>query len=156
MMRAIHDRNLWSGVLFVVVGVSFAVGALSYRMGESARPGPGYFPFGLGVLLALVGAVVAGRALLSRSRDPAEHIGGMVWRPLLIVVGSIVLFAALLPRLGMAIALPVLVVSISLAGDEFHWKGVLASALVLTVGAWAVFIQGLDLVIQLWPPFLEG
>lgn len=155
-MRALHDRNLWSGLMFVAVGIGFAIGALDYRMGESARPGPGYFPFGLGVLLALVGAAVALRALLARSRDPQEQVGAFAWRPLLIVVGSVVLFAVTLTRLGMALALPMLVIAVSLAGDEFRWRGVLISAVVLTIGSWAVFIKGLGLIIPVWPDFLVG
>ena len=155
-MRAMHDRNLWSGLMFVAVGLGFAIGALDYRMGESARPGPGYFPFGLGVLLALIGAVVALRALLVRTRSEEDRLEPVSWRPLVVVVGSIVVFAALLPRLGMALALPLLVLSISLAGDEFRWKGVLISAVVLTVGSWAVFIEGLGLIIPVWPTFITG
>ena len=35
----------------IVVGIAFAWGATLYNFGTSARPGPGYFPFGLGILL---------------------------------------------------------------------------------------------------------
>ena len=57
-MRIRSQVDFWSGVVFLVVGVAFAVGSTEYRMGTSARPGPGYFPLGLGVLLALVGLIV--------------------------------------------------------------------------------------------------
>ena len=55
--------------------------------------------------------------------------------------------------LGLLFAVPVLIVSTSLAGDEFHWKGVLASAVVLTAAAWGIFVLGLKLTIPVWPWF---
>ena len=60
----------------------------------------------------------------------------------------------MLPPLGMAIALPVLVIVSALAGDEFHWGEAILNAAVLTIGSWAVFIKGLNLTIPLWPSFL--
>ena len=49
-------RDFWSGLMFLVTGAAFAWGATIYSFGNSARPGPGYFPFGLGILLAILGA----------------------------------------------------------------------------------------------------
>ena len=49
-MQIKNQKDFWSGLMFVGVGVAFAVGSLDYSFGNSARPGPGYFPFGLGVL----------------------------------------------------------------------------------------------------------
>jgi hypothetical protein len=59
-----------------------------------------------------------------------------------------------LEPLGMALSVPLLIVLTSLAGDEFHWKGVLVNAVVLTVFSWLIFIVGLKLTIPLWPAFL--
>ena len=139
--------------MFVVVGVGFAWGALNYSFGSSARPGPAYFPFGLGVLLAVLGAFTLFESLTIETED-GEPIGAIAWKPLLIIVGSIALFGALLPWLGMFIALPVLIVTSALAGDEFHWGEALANAAVLTIGSWAIFIYGLNLIIPLWPSFI--
>ena len=43
------EKDFWSGLMFMVVGVAFAWGATNYSFGSSARPGPAYFPFGLAV-----------------------------------------------------------------------------------------------------------
>jgi hypothetical protein len=147
------QQDFWSGLMFVAVGVAFAWGALNYSFGSSARPGPAYFPFGLGVLLAILGALTLFEALTIETED-GEPIGAVAWKPLLIIVGSIALFGFLLPRLGMFIALPILIVTSALAGDEFHWGEALANAVVLTVGSWAIFIYGLSLIIPLWPAFV--
>ena len=47
-MKIKSQKDFWSGLMFIVVGIGFAWGATNYSFGSSARPGPGYFPFGLG------------------------------------------------------------------------------------------------------------
>ncbi|WP_416761407.1 tripartite tricarboxylate transporter TctB family protein [Roseateles sp. So40a] len=155
-MKIKSQRDFWSGLMFVVVGVAFACGSIiNYSFGTSARPGPGYFPFGLGVLLAILGAVVLFKALTIES-EGGQPVGAFAWKPLLIVVGAIVLFGFALPRLGMIITLPLLITVSSMASDEFKWRDALLSSVVLTAGSYAIFIWGLNLVIPIWPTFLGG
>lgn len=154
-MKIKSQRDFWSGLMFVVVGIAFAWGSTEYSFGSSARPGPGYFPFGLGVLLALLGGLVLFKALTIES-EGGDPIGSIAWKPLIILVAAIIVFGLALPRLGMAITLPILIVMSALAGDEFHWKDALLSCVILTLGSWAVFVLGLKLVIPVWPAFITG
>jgi Tripartite tricarboxylate transporter TctB family len=148
------QRDFWSGLMFVCVGIAFAVGATNYSMGSSARPGPGYFPLILSAFMAILGAVVLFKSLTIET-DDGDPIGAFAWRPLIVIVAAITFFGLALPRLGMLVTVPILIVITSLAGDEFHWKGVIVNAVVLTVGAWAIFIAGLKLTIPLYPWFAQ-
>lgn len=153
-MKIKSQRDFWTGLLYLLTGMGFAWGAaVNYSFGDSARPGPGYFPFGLGVLLALIGALVLFTAL-SIETHGGDRIGEIAWRPLVVVLGSVALFGFLLPRLGLLATLPILIVVATLAGDEFHLGQTLLSAAVLTAASWLIFIKGLGLVIPLWPAFL--
>ena len=154
-MKIKSQRDFWSGLMFVATGVGFAWGATNYSFGASARPGPGYFPFGLGILMSLLGAFILFESLAVETED-GEPIGKWAWKPLITIVLAVAVFGALLPRLGMAASLPILIVMTSLAGDEFHWKDVLINCIVLTIGSWFIFIYGLKLVIPLWPTFITG
>ena len=154
-MKIKSQRDFWSGLMFLVTGIVFAWGATNYSFGSSASPGPGYFPFGLGILLALLGCVVLFKALTIET-EGGEPVGKFAWKPLITIVGAIVVFGIALPRLGLAVTLPLLITITSLAGDEFHWKDVLINCIVLTIGSWAIFILGLKLVIPLWPTFITG
>lgn len=154
-MKIKSQKDFWAGLMFIAVGLGFSYGALEYNFGSSARPGPGYFPFGLGLLLAVLGAMTTFEALTVETED-GEPIGAVAWKPLLIIVGAIVLFGVLLPHTGMVIALPVLVLVAALAGDEFHWGEAILTAAVLTAGSWAVFIYGLGLTIPMWPTFMSA
>jgi len=148
------QRDFWSGLMFLVAGVVFAVGATNYSMGSSARPGPGYFPLLLSIIMALIGAIVLFKALVLESAG-GDRIGAIAWRPLLVIVASIAVFALIIDRLGMIVTVPVLIAMSSLAGDEFRWRGVIVSAAVLTLGSWLVFVWGLKLTIPVWPVFMR-
>ena len=170
-MKIKSERDFWSGMMFVVVGVIFAVGATNYSMGPacppndpcatslwarmsqlSAHPGAGYFPLGLSVLVALLGAIVLFKSLTIES-EGGDPIGSFAWRPLLIIIAAIAVFGLILEPLGLIITIPVLIFMSSLAGDEFHWKGVAIAAVILTVFSWAIFVLGLKLTIPVWPWF---
>jgi hypothetical protein len=149
-MKIKSGRDFWSGLMFLAVGIGFAWGATTYSFGTSARPGPGYFPFGLGVLLAILGALVLFEALTIETED-GEPVGHFPWRPLIVILASVAGFGFLLPRLGMLITLPLLVLVSSLASDEFSWKAAVINAVVLTVMSWVIFVKGLSLTIPVLP-----
>ena len=149
-MKIKSGRDFWSGLMFLAVGIGFAYGATTYSFGTSARPGPGYFPFGLGVLLAILGALVLFEALTIETED-GEPVGHFPWRPLIVILAAVAGFGFLLPRLGMLISLPLLVVVSSLASDEFSWKATIINAVVLTVMSWVIFVKGLSLTIPVLP-----
>ena len=133
-----------------IVGAAFAVGATNYSFGVAVRPGPGYFPFGLGIILALLGVVVLFSAF-KQERKGGDPIGKIPWRPLLCVVGAIVFFGFFLPRLGFVISFPIMIVLTAAGSNEFTWKDALLNATILTVMSYAIFIYGLQLTIPLWP-----
>jgi hypothetical protein len=149
------EKDFWSGLMFLVTGIGFAWGATAYSFGNSARPGPGYFPFGLGVLLALMGAFIVFEALTIEV-EGGDKIGPWAWKPLAMITLTVAIFGWSLPHLGMIIALPILVIVAALAGDEFHWKDALLNSAILTVGSWVIFIYGLKLTIPLWPSFIRS
>jgi hypothetical protein len=166
------ERDFWSGLMFIAIGVVFAIGATHYGMGPpcaeqdpcaaslwlrlsqlSAHPGAGYFPLLLSVLLALLGAIVLFKSLTIESVG-GDPVGAFAWRPLLVIVVAIAVFGRMLEPLGLALTVPLLIVIASLAGDEFRWQAVLLDAVVLTIASWAIFIWGLKLKIPLWPAFI--
>lgn len=170
-MRIKNERDFWAGLLFLVLGVAFAVAASGYGMGPacasadpcsaslwsrfarlSTEPGAGYFPLVLSILLALLGAVVLFKALTFES-EGGDPIGAVAWRPLLAIVAAITLFGVLIEPLGLVLSVPMLVVVSSVACVGTRWKEVAVGVAVLTLGAWAVFVRGLGLPIPVWPAF---
>jgi hypothetical protein len=92
------EKDFWSGLMFLVAGIGFAWGATNYSFGSAARPGPAYFPFGLGVILAGLGAIILLKSLVIET-EGGDRIGSIAWKQLGIIVGSVVLFGITLPLL---------------------------------------------------------
>jgi uncharacterized membrane protein YqjE len=150
MARIRHPKDFAAGLMFIAFGVAaIAIGA-GYPLGVAARMGPGYFPRILGILLIVFGIALALRSLRST--------GAMITlespRPLLIVLGSVVLFGVTVEHLGLVISTVLLIVTSSAASTEFRWKEALASSLVLAALSVAGFVWGLGLQFSVWPAFL--
>lgn len=157
------QKDFYSGVMFCACGVAFAWGATSYSVGTGARMGPGYFPLLLGVLLAILGAVIAFKALVVETVD-GEPLGRFAWKPLGYIIGANVLFGILLgglpkfgiPAMGLVAAIYGLTLVASRAGDRFNLKEVLILATVLAIGSYLAFVLLLKLQFPVWPSFIVG
>jgi predicted outer membrane lipoprotein len=157
------QKDFFSGLMFMVVGIAFAIGATTYNIGEGARMGPGYFPLMLGILLAAIGAFTIFEAMVVETED-GEPVGSIAWKPLFFIIGSNVLFGVLLaglpgiglPAMGLIAAIYGLTFVASLAGEEFKFKEVLVVATILAVGSYVAFIWMLKLQFQVWPSFITG
>ena len=157
------QKDFWSGLMFMGVGVAFAVGAQNYTIGSGARMGPGYFPLVLGVILAILGAVITFKALTVATAD-GDKIGKWAWKPLFFIILSNLAFGALLvgipawgiPHMGLVVAIIALTFIAAMAGDEFKFKEVAILAVVLVIGSYIAFIWGLNLQFPVWPSFISG
>ena len=162
-MNIKSQKDFFSGAVFMAVGGAFAWGATTYTVGSGARMGPGYFPLMLGVLLAIIGAFIAFKALVVETED-GEKIGKWIWRPVGYIVAANLAFGVLLgglpslkiPAMGMVIAIIALTLIAAKAGTEFKLKEILILAAILVAGSYVTFILLLKLQIQVWPTFIIG
>ena len=140
--------------MFMGIGGGFAIEATTYSMGSAARMGPGYFPFWLGIVLALIGDTILISALSKKATDTS--VSRFDLKILLLVIGSVVLYGVALRPLGLYLSLVLLVVVSSLASHEFNWKVSVANALFLVLFSYVAFIRGLGLIFPLWPSALSN
>jgi len=151
-MRIRHQKDFWSGLMFLVIGLAFAGFAQQYALGSAQRMGPGYFPTVLGALLAILGLVVAIRGVTREGTD--GDIERFHFGPLAIILGAVALFGFLLRPAGLVAALVVLIGVSAYASHEFRMREVIPLALFLVLLVLAVFIWGLGMVIPVWPAFM--
>lgn len=162
-MKIKSQKDFYSGLLFMVIGIGFAWGATTYNVGTGARMGPGYFPLMLGILMALLGALITFKAMIIKTED-GDKIGTWAWKPLFFVIAANLIFGVLLgglpsiklPAMGMIAAIYVLTFVASLAGEEFKLKEILILATILAVASYIGFIVLLQLQFQAWPTFITG
>jgi Tripartite tricarboxylate transporter TctB family len=157
------QKDFFSGAMFIAIGVAFAWGATTYNVGEGARMGPGYFPLMLGIVLALIGAVVLFTSLVVEV-EGGDKVGKWAWRPLFFVIVANLAFGVLLgglpsigvPAMGLIAAIFALTIISSMADGHFHTREVLILSAILAAGSYVAFILLLKLQIQVWPSFITG
>ena len=163
MVKIKNQKDFFSGLLFMGLGITFVWGALGYKLGDAGRMGPGYFPLLLGGLLAILGVVIAFKGLAVKTEGD-DRIGSWAWRPLIFVLCSNLVFGVLLgglpsiklPSAGLIAAIFGLTIIASLAERRFNTRNVLILATILTAISYGAFIALLKLLIPVWPAFIAG
>ena len=142
-----NPKDFWSGVLFIALGITTIVLSSKYALGSAARMGPGYFPRILGILLIILGGILAVRG----TRTVGPRMPSFRWRPTIVVLGSVVLFGAIVRIVGVALSTVILIVAASAASHEFRPRESVIVGVVLAALAVGVFVVGLQLQLPIWP-----
>jgi hypothetical protein len=130
-----------------------ALGALAFALasplsvGTAAAMGPGYVPRGLAILIMIYGLALGLRALVAG----AVNFPGVEMRPLLLILGSVALFAVVLPVAGLAITSFALVLCAGYAAYDVRQRENAFAALLLAAFAVVLFVLALSLPIPVWP-----
>ncbi|MES2949818.1 MAG: tripartite tricarboxylate transporter TctB family protein [Pseudomonadota bacterium] len=160
-MNIKSQKDFFSGLMFMGVGVAFAWGASSYPIGNGAKMGPGYFPLVLGILLAFLGGIITFKALVVETVD-GDKLGSFAWRPLIFIILANLVFGAMigglpsigLPPMGLIVGIYALTFIACLAGDGFKFMEALVLATILAIFSYFAFIKLLNLQFPVWPAFI--
>lgn len=147
MQRTVHaPKELWLGVIYLVFGAAGLVYSFDYPMGTAARMGPGYLPALISGLLLVFGAI----SLVRSARLHGEQVGRIPLRPLVCVLGGVLLFAYLVERAGLVAALLALILTGAAASHafRFQWSAILGLILFVVFCA-LVFVRGLGVPMPL-------
>ncbi len=153
-MKLKNPKDFWSGAMFLAIGASFAiiVKVFEYPMGTGARMGPGYFPFVLGIIMALLGVAI----IVESFATMGSAVSKFAWKPLFWILGAVVLFGMIAKIAGLAASIVALVVVSAYGGDEFKIKEVVGASVILAIFSVGVFVYGLKLPFPIWPSFIAG
>ena len=162
-MNIKSQKDFSAGLMFMGLGVAFAWGATTYKIGSGARMGPGYFPLMLGVLMAILGAVITFKSLVLEVEGGAK-IGKWAWKPLVYIILANLMFGVLLgglpsiklPAMGMIAAIYALTFISSMAEKGWKVKATFILATVLAAGSYLAFVVLLKLQFAVWPTFITG
>ena len=142
-----NPKDFYAGLIFIVVGVAALLIGRDYSLGTTTRMGPGYFPALLGGLLTLLGLIISLRSLLSDG-PAVGHIG---FRPLVLILASMLAFAGLLEPAGLVIATAALIAIGCLGSAESRARDVIVLSIALIAVALGLFVYGLGLPMKIWP-----
>lgn len=145
-MKHLNDKDVASGLMFIGVGTICLFLMGGFEFGTSARPGPGFFPIVLSVLLIVIGVAVSGWGLLRQAGPLAE----IAPRPLILITSAVCIFALCIEPFGLV---PSIILATFIATFARPNYGLLQRSL-LAVSLAAVsailFVVALNLPIALW------
>ena len=147
--------------MFLGTGLAFAWGATTYRVGDAARMGPGYFPLLVGILMAILGIASICKALVVETKG-GDKVGRWAWKPLVCILAANFAFGVLLcglpsiklPAMGLIVAIYALTIISSLASAKLKLLSMLILATILAAGSYLIFVVLLKLNLPMWPAFI--
>ena len=132
-----NNMDVIAGVMLLLIGGSAFYTALEYPFGSSLRMGPGYFPRVLAGIIMTFGLYVLVRGL----RTGEKVKGRWGFKPLAIIVLSLIAFGWTMEHYGFFPALAVLFLIAPAASPEWNWKEVPILFLLMSAFAYLVFIR---------------
>ncbi len=135
-------------ILLLLFGVVTAALSVHIRVGTFRAPGSGFFPFYLGLLLALLAAIHLAQSR-RRGRDlPAEMSAAAQqgsWQRVLLFLGATVLATGLFTVIGYPLAAFILMALLLYLLGVRRWAQCLAIALCAAGASYALFVRWLQI-----------
>jgi hypothetical protein len=143
----INQKDVLSGLLLIAVAMVGLWLNLDHTLGSARRMGPGYMPMLTLSLLLGLGAIVLVVGLF----NGPDSLDRWAWRELVLVLASMCVFAVLLEKGGLFLAIAATVGVAAFADRTHRPLGVLGLVVFLLALCWFVFIRELDIRVNIWP-----
>jgi hypothetical protein len=147
-MHRLAAKDFWAGLFCIAIGVIALALLANTRMGSLAAMGPGFLPTWLARLLIGLGVLITLKSFIGSERLVLNFA---VLRPVLMILGGIVLFALLLYPAGFVLTSFLLLSLAAAAGRDFRWREALVIAAAIATAASLLFIVALKINVPLWP-----
>jgi uncharacterized membrane protein len=126
------SQSLARGIFLALVAAYFGLTAMTYRIGDLGRAGPGLFPIIVSGLLFVLAVVTLVQARLNAS--PPLYFN---FKNIALIMGALIGFVLISKHLSMLVAIAFLVFVASYAGTSVSWKRNVQVAIGLMLIAYA-------------------
>lgn len=146
-MTTKNAKDLVSGSVMLILGVAYSWRALvTHDIGTLRRMGPSMFPFGLGVLLSVLGIAILLTAFF-RTSDGKLELNG---RSMAVVAGAVAMFALTIDRFGLIPSVIATAIVSAFAAHGNRMPVVLMLCIGLSFISWLIFVVVLRMPVELW------
>jgi len=141
-----------TGALGLLFAILYLIEGRNLELGRLNAPGPGIFPFVVGVIFAFVSAGVIADALLTKDAGKATFPQGEDRKRLLTIYGSFVLYALLFNVIGFPLSTFALVTFFTRIVGNISWLKAILCGLGTTGLMWVSFVVllGVRLPMGIW------
>jgi hypothetical protein len=134
-----RNRDFYAGGLMMLIGLGASLEGLTYQLGTLTHMGPGFFPVALGIILTVLGMLIAATAVARRPTDEQASVPKRPeWRGWFCILAGPILFIILGLYGGMVPAAFACVFVCALGDRTATLKGSFSLAVVVT--AFAAFL----------------
>jgi putative tricarboxylic transport membrane protein len=141
-LRRVPD--LYIGTLLILLGVYIAYEGHHLGVGSMHEPGSGFILFWTGVALAVIAAAVTASApFVPPESVPGTPFAEVEWRTMVVVMLTLVAYAAALEPLGFLPATALMLLVLFRAVDPLSWPAAIIGAIGTTIIVYVVFGLGL-------------
>jgi putative tricarboxylic transport membrane protein len=132
----------WSGLFLSILAAGMILAAVRLPYGTIHNPGPGFFPFWLGVILG--GMSIALFVQATRGKENERTLRNILeedvrWGKVLLVLAALILYAFLMDYIGFLIVTFLLMALLLRFIEPRPWKVVIGWALAGSVGSYLIF-----------------
>lgn len=149
LLKVLNQQDFYGGMALIFLALIALVASNDLPGMRGFAFGPGTAPRLFAVALAVLSIIVAVSGLFMKGPTiEAYKIRGVI-----LITGSILVFAATIRPLGLVIASFCTMMTCAAAAEDIKWRESILWAAVLTAFCSVLFPYGLNLPFQLWPRF---
>ena len=142
-----------SALIWLMVGGFVIVESRELLYMDEFGPGPGFFPFWLGVIVTLLGIGLLGQAIIFKQEESISFFGKHAALQMVLVMVGFFVFVFFIEKTGFYLASGLLFLFLLWAVEKKGWKFSLAAAIVAGLALWAIF--GVALKLQMPRGFFD-
>lgn len=132
--------QMGSAVFLLLFGAAICWEARTLDMGRVVKPGPGFFPFWLGIALVIVSLALILQLRRQKAEVPIQRLWkGLRWEKILYALGALLLYAFFLESLGYILATFFLLSFLLRVIDAQRWPVVIFGSAITSFITYALF-----------------
>lgn len=146
MIRIRDPQDFGAAVVFALIGAAGIYLGKDLEYGTASNMGPGYFPIILSALILVLGLGLGLKSMMVHG----PRIEAIRFRPLLFIIGVVLLFGFALEAVGLALAAVILTVASAYARRDVNLSETLLLGAGLALFSVVVFVFALSQPLSAW------
>jgi len=151
-------RDTLSTIFLLLFAIYFTIESYRFGLGDWGMPGPGYFPFGAGLLFGIISLSVMLSALRKVPKEmPRGSLERLQWKNIVLIILGMLAYILCLNKVGFILCTFLLVVMFIRIVSHWRWVNSIIIALSITLAFHFLFDVLLNAQLPMGPfKFLRG
>ena len=128
-----------SSLVWLVLSIFICVSSTRFSLGSLHDPGPGFFPFGAGVVMGILSVIVYIKATRKKSAEEKGWYSKEKWKKLVLILGILVGYAFFLEPLGFILSTFLLLFCLLKAVELQKWSVAIGGSALISIASYVLF-----------------